>query len=166
MTAPVTPFRPAWWLPGAHAQTLWGKFARRVHVPTRLERWATPDDDFVELHRLDAAEGAPRLVMLHGLEGGVRSGPDAAQLLYQATGWPIPVAAMAAWLQGLPSTPEATQEFGADGRLRRLVADGWTVEYQEWQAADADWPQMPRRLQASREGARVRLAIDGWEAAR
>jgi predicted alpha/beta-fold hydrolase len=70
----VTPsFRPAWWLRGAHAQTLWGKFARRTHVPTRLERWATPDDDFVELHRLDAAPGAPRLVILHGLEGSVRS---------------------------------------------------------------------------------------------
>jgi outer membrane lipoprotein LolB len=110
--------------------------------------------------------GEPGGATLDGLEGGVRSGPDAAQLLYQATGWPIPVAAMAAWLQGLPSTPEATQEFGADGRLRRLVADGWTVEYQEWQPADADWPQMPRRLQASREGARVRLVIDGWEAAR
>ena len=109
--------------------------------------------------------GEPGGATLDGLEGGVRSGPDAAQLLYQATGWPIPVAAMAAWLQGLPSTPEATQEFAADGRLRRLVADGWTVEYQEWQPADADWPQMPRRLQASREGARVRLVIDGWEAA-
>ena len=67
------PFRPAWWLRGPHAQTLWGKFARRTRVPTRLERWVTPDDDFVEVHRLDAAAGAPRLAILHGLEGGVRS---------------------------------------------------------------------------------------------
>lgn len=42
-------------------------------VPVRTERWATPDDDFVDLHRLDAPEGAPRLVLLHGLEGTARS---------------------------------------------------------------------------------------------
>lgn len=83
-------FRPAWWLPGPHLQTLWGKFARRLRVPTRLERWATPDDDFVEVHRLDAGAGAgaPRLVVLHGLEGGIRS-HYVGGLLHQARsrGW-------------------------------------------------------------------------------
>jgi uncharacterized protein len=38
-----------------------------------LERWDTPDSDFVELHRLSAEPGAPRLLVLHGLEGTVRS---------------------------------------------------------------------------------------------
>ena len=46
------------------------------------------------------------------------------------------------------------------------VAAGWTVDYQEWQAAAGPWPEMPRRLQAVREGARVRLVVDGWEAGR
>ena len=46
---------PAWWIRGGHAQTIWGKFFRpRPPLPTRLERWETPDGDFVELHRLDA----------------------------------------------------------------------------------------------------------------
>ena len=67
-------YRPAWWVPGPHAQTLWGKLARRrPALPARLERWPTPDGDFVELLRLDAAVGQPRLVLLHGLEGTVRS---------------------------------------------------------------------------------------------
>lgn len=71
-------YRPAWWVPGAHAQTLWGKFFRPRHaVPTRAERWDTPDGDFVELHRLDVPHGAPpqtpRLLFLHGLEGTIRS---------------------------------------------------------------------------------------------
>ena len=38
-----------------------------------LERWDTPDGDFIELHRLSAEPGAPRLLLLHGLEGTVRS---------------------------------------------------------------------------------------------
>ena len=68
-------YRPAWWVPGPHAQTLWGKFARRTPpLPTRVERWLTPDDDFIDVLRLDPQiPGSPRLFLLHGLEGTVRS---------------------------------------------------------------------------------------------
>lgn len=67
-------YSPAWWIPGGHLQTLWGKlFRRRVPLPTTLLRWDTPDGDFLEVHRLAAPEGAPRLLLLHGLEGTVRS---------------------------------------------------------------------------------------------
>jgi predicted alpha/beta-fold hydrolase len=67
-------FAPAWWVPGAHAQTLWGKFARNTPLPPgRLERWETPDDDFLEVFRVAAPPSAPRLLVLHGLEGTVRS---------------------------------------------------------------------------------------------
>jgi predicted alpha/beta-fold hydrolase len=67
-------YSPAWWIPGGHLQTLWGKlFRRQPPAPTTLERWETPDGDFVELHRLSAAPGAPRVLLLHGLEGTVRS---------------------------------------------------------------------------------------------
>lgn len=67
-------YRPAWWVPGAHVQTLWGKFARRPPVlPTRIERWSTPDEDFIDVLRLDGGPDRPRLFVLHGLEGTVRS---------------------------------------------------------------------------------------------
>src|SRR6476619_173908 len=67
-------YSPAWWIPGGHLQTLWGKlFRRQPQAPTALERWDTPDGDFVELHRLSANPGAPRVLLLHGLEGTVRS---------------------------------------------------------------------------------------------
>jgi predicted alpha/beta-fold hydrolase len=71
-------YTPAWWVPGAHLQTLWGKFFRRTPaVETRLERWNTPDDDEVEIHRLASHTGSavdtPRLVVLHGLEGTIGS---------------------------------------------------------------------------------------------
>ena len=67
-------YRPAWWVPGAHAQTLWGKFFRRRRpLPIRAEHWETPDRDFIEVHRLAGPAGAPRLFFLHGLEGTIRS---------------------------------------------------------------------------------------------
>jgi predicted alpha/beta-fold hydrolase len=78
MSSTSLSYRPAWWLPGPHAQTLWGRFGRRITLaPTRIERIETPDDDFIELHRLDPPAGAPstapHVLLLHGLEGTIRS---------------------------------------------------------------------------------------------
>lgn len=68
-------FVPAWWVPGPHLQTVWGKLVRRpAQVPTRTERWRTPDGDDLEIRRLPSPDPqAPRLVLLHGLEGTIRS---------------------------------------------------------------------------------------------
>ena len=52
-------------------QTLAGKFLRpRPSVPLRRERWETPDADFLDLDFADdGLEGAPIVLVLHGLEG-------------------------------------------------------------------------------------------------
>ena len=67
-------YSPAWWIPGGHLQTLWGKlFRRQQPAPTSVERWDTPDGDFLEVHRLGMAADTPRVLLLHGLEGTIRS---------------------------------------------------------------------------------------------
>jgi len=54
--------------------TLWGKFLRRPSPsPTTTERWTTPDGDFLDIVSLAAFRDAPRLLILHGLEGSARS---------------------------------------------------------------------------------------------
>jgi predicted alpha/beta-fold hydrolase len=66
----LPPYRPAWFVPGRHLRTLWGKFVRRrPKVPTTIERWATPDEDLLSIHRLRGGPDKPALVLLHGLEG-------------------------------------------------------------------------------------------------
>ncbi len=77
MSREVT-YTPAWWVPGPHLHTMWGRLTRRrLRTPVRVERWTTPDGDSLELRRLDRPAGAPastpHLVFLHGLEGGVHS---------------------------------------------------------------------------------------------
>jgi len=66
----ANPFRGAWWLPGAHLQTVWGQFTReRRLVPFEREILAAPDGDELVLDHVAGREGSPRLLILHGLEG-------------------------------------------------------------------------------------------------
>ena len=84
-------FRPPWWAPNGHVQTIWGPLFRSGRLPLRRERLATPDGDFVDLDWLDddrLADGAPRLLVLHGLEGSSRSHYVAGLLRAgRAAGW-------------------------------------------------------------------------------
>ena len=66
-------FKPAWWLPGPHLQTLWQPLFRRRPTPvTRRERLATPDGDFLDIDWLGPDEGLI-VILLHGLSGSSRS---------------------------------------------------------------------------------------------
>ncbi len=106
-----------------------------------------------------AADGG---AVLEGVEGGPRHGPDAGLLLRQATGWEIPVQELAWWVRGLQTPGASGIEYGPGGHLQRMQAAGWSIEYQEWQPAADGFPAMPRRLQAERGQARVRLVVDRW----
>lgn len=66
-------FRPAWWLPGPHLQTLWQPLFRRNPQPKlRRERITTPDGDFLDLDWHEKGQG-PLVLLLHGLSGSSKS---------------------------------------------------------------------------------------------
>jgi predicted alpha/beta-fold hydrolase len=67
-------FKPAWWLPNAHYQTLWQVFFRRSikHLSLRRERIELADGDFVDLDWV-GNNNAPIVLILHGLEGSAKS---------------------------------------------------------------------------------------------
>ncbi len=91
------PFAPAWWARSEHPQTCWSPLFRTVpEVDFRLDRWTTPDNDFLRTHHAepkapgpiadadtslngadyagsDPPDDPPVLLVLHGLEGSVRS---------------------------------------------------------------------------------------------
>ena len=105
--------------------------------------------------------------LLEGLEGGPRNGPDARLLLLEATGWDIPVLALADWIRGAraPSLGPARIQYGANGLPWSIEQGGWLIEYQ--------WPEidpvglsgpliLPTRLDATRGDASVKLLVDEW----
>ncbi len=98
----LRPFRAAWWLPGSHAQTIFGRVLRGKQ-PIRYvrERLDTPDGDFLDLDWAEPIPGKSRrtspipnssretrpiVVLLHGLEGCAESGYmiEAARLCTEA----------------------------------------------------------------------------------
>ena len=92
------PFRPAWWLPSPHLQTLWPPVARRLpRVPLIREREELPDGDFLDLDwagpkgetgRSADADGSPIVLVLHGLEGSSNSHYARGLLAWvHAEGW-------------------------------------------------------------------------------
>lgn len=100
---------------------------------------------------------------LEGLDGGPRSGPDASLLLRETTGWEIPVEALASWVRGARAgDAPAALDFSADGRLLQLRQAGWTLDYAGWQPQPGGI-ELPMRVTATREAARVRLVVDAWD---
>jgi len=99
------------------------------------------------------------LATLEGLDGGTRHGPDPEALLEDATGWRIPVAALAAWARGARAEGPAGIEFSPEGLPALISQQGWLVEYREWNQAD---PALPRRVFATQDQASVRLVVDTW----
>jgi outer membrane lipoprotein LolB len=99
-------------------------------------------------------------VTLEGLEGGARTGTDAEALLQEATGWRIPVGAMAAWARGARASGTAS-ELGVDALARPalLQQDGWTIEYRAWFEGA---PPLPQKVFARQGEASVRLVVDAW----
>jgi len=78
-------FKPAWWLPGPHLQTLWPTLCRKNirNLELERERLELPDGDFVDLDWV--GKSGPIVIILHGLEGSVHS-PYAQGMLHAIVG--------------------------------------------------------------------------------
>jgi outer membrane lipoprotein LolB len=129
------------------------RYVISLSAPVTRQSWRLIGDTHSEAGRLE------------GLEGGVREGEDAEALLLEATGWDIPVNALARWAQGLSAEglPSENQAFSAEGRLQTLEQGGWSIDYAEWFDAEGQQPQLPRRIEARRDRATVRLIVDRWD---
>lgn len=83
-------FKPCWWLPGGHAQTLWPVLTRRIRLEVRPQQLELPDGDWAQLDWADAglSVGSPIVIVLPGLQGDIGSGYVRGLLrAFQARGW-------------------------------------------------------------------------------
>ena len=123
-----------WWLPGGNLQTIWPSLVTpEPRVLYKRERWETPDGDFIDLDWLPWIEGAPLVVMFHGLEGSSQSHYSRA-LMHAAR--------LRGWNGCVPHFR------GCSGELNRLPR-----AYHSGDSAEIDW--VLRRIVAEKKPARM-----------
>jgi outer membrane lipoprotein LolB len=110
-----------------------------------------------------SGEGATGRALLEGVDGGPRAGDDPQQLLRDATGWNIPVEGLPAWVRGLVDAGAPGVTLDAQGRPGALEQEGWRVDYLDWFPPAQDRPALPRRIEARKGEAKVRLIVDSWD---
>jgi outer membrane lipoprotein LolB len=104
----------------------------------------------------------PSSAVLTEADGQTRSAASVNSLIQQRIGWPIPVDALEWWVRGL-AAPGVVNEriIDSDGLLSHLEQFGWAVEYTGYQTT-GNVP-MPRKLNATMDEYRVKLAISRWQ---
>ena len=107
--------------------------------------------------------GGPDGVELRTSDGRVVTAADWAALTARPLDWPMPVDGLAFWIQGAPRADVAfASEPGADGTLRVLRQEGWTIVYQAF-ASDAAGVVRPTRMTLSYPDVELRLIVDSWQ---
>lgn len=94
--------------------------------------------------------------------GNSLHGDEARALLSDRLGTEIPLAALRYWVLGLPEPGTPAQEsIGPDGRPTRIEQAGWLVAIDRYATDVAGG--LPTRLSASKDGARIKLAVSHWD---
>jgi outer membrane lipoprotein LolB len=96
------------------------------------------------------------------LNGAPPSDSVVAQL-QDRLGFELPLDNLRYWLLGIPD-PSSPFELtrNAQDRAAHLSQAGWSIDYGDYMAGNGDL--LPKRLVLSRGEARVRIAVDRWEA--
>ena len=62
------------WIKNPHFQTFWAPcFRSPFSLNSQIKTIETPDGDFLQLHSLEANNNSPWVLLIHGLEGSIRS---------------------------------------------------------------------------------------------
>lgn len=86
---------------------------------------------------------------------------DAEALLYQQTGWRMPVDGLRYWVRGLPA-PGGSPDLKLDGqgRLSWLDQYGWRIEFVRYR--EVTGTDLPDKIFLRKEDLRVRVVIRNW----
>ena len=94
--------------------------------------------------------------------GDSLDGPAARAELEQRLGFDLPLAELRWWLLGIPAPGEVSLEQDpVTGEIRAFQQNGWRVGIET--RAPAMGFSLPKRLTATRDGARLKLLIEDWK---
>jgi outer membrane lipoprotein LolB len=86
---------------------------------------------------------------------------DPEMLLYQQTGWWIPVDALRYWIVGLPAPSLASErKLDAYGRLETLHQAGWEIRFLDYEKREG--LDLPGRVFVAKGDGKVRVVVQRW----
>ncbi|HEY1314148.1 MAG TPA: lipoprotein insertase outer membrane protein LolB [Steroidobacteraceae bacterium] len=121
--------------------------------------------DLTEVH-LSGPFGVGALLLTRTPAGlslnGAAPSADVVAQLQERLGFELPMDHLRFWLLGVPD-PSAAFELKRNGqdRASQVIQDAWTVDYDRYMPVAGDL--LPAHVVLSREGVRVRIAVDHWE---
>lgn len=91
---------------------------------------------------------------------------SAEDLLYQATGWVLPLEHLTAWVRGIPAPglPADKLRFNEHQLLAELHQGGWQLNYTHYGLHHETY--LPGRIVAQHPQARLTLVIHSWQVSR
>lgn len=107
---------------------------------------------------------------LQDAEQRVFRAASAGELLYDYTGWRLPLASLNFWVLGVPMPDQpASRELDDAGRLKSLRQQGWEIQYQGYVLSGShELPSrltlisIPDRTVPELPAVEVRLVIERW----
>lgn len=133
---------------------------RWMHRPDGDELWISSPLGSGVAHLSRDADG----VELTSANGTTHRAATAEQLTRDALGWDLPLAGLEYWMLGRPasgSEPTRVQRDEASGRTKRIVQNGWDIEYGRY--VDTEWGALPGLVTLEYGSLRIRLAVDRWD---
>lgn len=103
----------------------------------------------------------PHQVIAQEANGKKHQAASAEQLMQKLVGWYVPITGLRHWVRGLPipNTNITGMQLDPEGRLKRLVQEGWTIQYGEY---TEDSITLPKQLQLHNPKLKIKMVITTW----
>ena len=107
-------------------------------------------------------EGNEQLVSALVPDGDRVVGRTPEYLMYQLTGWDLPVSNLKYWVRGLPAPGNDAQiSLNNAGIPEKISQQGWNIEYLRFD--DGNGVSIPSRIRASSGDIQITLIVSDWQ---
>lgn len=125
-----------------------------------IDLWGPLGQGRVQLVKLGG-----RVILKDG-QGEVLTAGDAETVMLRHLGWSLPIDVLPAWIQGRPLAAVGSEglSYGDDGELLSFRQLDWQVQLDRYRQLEGvgGIRNLPGRVTAEKEAARVRLVITEW----
>ncbi len=106
--------------------------------------------------------GNPTMVSLVASDGKTRVANTPEKVLFDYTGWFVPISNLHYWIRGL-AVPEISSQPSYDefSHITELKQAGWTVRYDAF--TNANGVDMPRKISLSNKSIHIKILIQSWQ---